>query len=526
MPPTKHRVLSLAVALAGGCACPDFDDMHVSDPEGLTTAAELGLIRQAISDFARWTGEEGVCVPGIELREELSDGYAVGTYSGPRKNILQVPGSGHSTAVHELCHAIDERMGWMSEDHPRLFPVGHIDPVLYPYRSIQMHESMARICEFGPKGLDLQATLENTCGWELAHPGQDLILREVYDQVSPVRTARTPGGFSFSTISLASLAGPQLALVDMASGERLVWMLSSEVEGTPDPELLGSMAAPRAVVLRGIEPRTGALVAEHRLAIADDISADHSRVFRLADAAGEAALLIESAAATAGRIWELDDETGELHLLTETEVSLGRDPNGLLSARMGDRVVMVASGRQEVRDRTTPPDGAELPAAWLVVDLETGAVVEDEPLVGILGRPAIAYNLTGLSAIDGGLQLQLVSDGLLEGGTPEVLTYAAGADRLESVSVSAASLVEATGLLPTGELLGVWADVDYWNGSVGFAGQVLVDPETRDWRLPPGTCSGSERINYTTRIFHLGDTAWILGDDRGSPVLAEVVIEG
>jgi hypothetical protein len=526
MHPAAPRVLPLVAVLLGSCACPDFDDMQVSDPEGLTTAEERGSIRQAISDFARWTGEEGVCVPAIELREELADGYAVGTYSGPRKNILQVPGAGHSTAVHELCHAIDERMGWMSEDHPRLFPVGHIDPVLYPYRSIQVHESMARICEFGPQGLDLQATLEETCGWELAHPGQDLILREVYDKASPVRTARSPGVFSFSTTSLDSLVGPGLSLMDVASGEHLVWLLISERAEEADPELLGSTVSPRAVVLRGVEPRSGELVAEHRLTIGDDISAAHARVFRLADAAGEGALLIESAAATTGRIWELDDQTGELRFLVETEVSLGDTPNGLLSVRMGGQVVLLASGAQDVRARSEPPDPSSGGDGWLAVDLESGAVIEDDPLAAVLNRTSVWFNLESISAIDGGAQLSIFDEAGVEGGVPQVFTYAAGAEELSTVSVSAALLVEATGLLPSGELLGLWADVDYWNGSVGFAGMVLVDPETRDWRLPPGTCTGSDPDLYSSRIFHLGDTAWILGSERGTPVLAELVIEG
>ncbi len=516
--------LVLALGLAG-CGCPEFSEMDVTDPLNLGTVADYAEIRRGIRDFARWTGETGVCVPEVQLQEELSGGYAVGTYSGPRVPIRLVPGAGHETTVHELCHAIDDQRGWASNDHTRLFPVGHIDHVLYPNRAIQVQESFARICEFGPGGLDLQGALEQRCGWTLAHPGQAYVLDEIYTEASVPRAPAEVSRLETPTRTLQSLIGGE-SLVDVASGDTAVWLLTAVGPPGTDPENLGAVSGTGQWVLRGVDPASATMHNTHRFA-ATFSSSDtrHDRAFRLADAAGAPPLLIETALATTARIWEIDEDAGSLRLLTEVGESLGSWEEGLRAVRIDG--LLYAYRAQGFVPHAPDEAGEALPVGWLAVDLETGALVEDAPLLAALAEPLLASSLASISATADGVQIlsnqSVLGDVYADAGS-RVYTVAAGSRVAEPVALTAAMFTEPALVTADGWLVGLWSDVDYWNGTVGLLGRAAVRLSDRRWALTDGTCDGSGPAVGVVRPFHLGDETWVLGSD-GTSVLAQVRVD-
>src|SRR4051812_40341082 len=107
------------------CTCTPFADMDVVDATGEAGDDFLADISAAITDYASWTGRDGVCVPEVRVVHQV-DAFVpsfAGMYQGQGRAILLSVDSGkpYIDIVHELSHGLDH-LEHHSRDHPDLFP--------------------------------------------------------------------------------------------------------------------------------------------------------------------------------------------------------------------------------------------------------------------------------------------------------------------------------------------------------------------------------------------------------------------
>lgn len=156
------------IAALLACSCPSFDEMEIVGMDTSATDQRLATVRQALADFAAWTGDDGVCVPEIRLQEDIAeyagmdDAWEVGgEYTGEHSPIrLDADSPGlRRMAFHELCHAADHREG-------------HAGAVAWPelaerdwyHGAAAVREDFAEACEEGPVDVTLDAALAAACG--------------------------------------------------------------------------------------------------------------------------------------------------------------------------------------------------------------------------------------------------------------------------------------------------------------------------------------------------------------------------
>lgn len=80
----------LLLLLLACAPCPRFEEMTVSDRDGVASATMLADIDQAISDFADATGRDGVCIAEVRAQENVRVAFndaAVGKCSAERRAI-------------------------------------------------------------------------------------------------------------------------------------------------------------------------------------------------------------------------------------------------------------------------------------------------------------------------------------------------------------------------------------------------------------------------------------------------------
>ncbi len=546
-------ICGAALALGAGCRCPDFSDMDLVDPGRIGSPFDRVHARRAFADFAAWTGEPGMCVPGVELVPELEGGRFLGLYQGPRDRILQVPGAGHTITVHELCHAADERLGWISNDHPELLPVGHIDPVGYPSRYSQEHESFARICEQGPRALDLQQLVSAQCGVALEHPAQRFVLDQVYPRwrgPGPGDGA-TLGSLALPSRTLVSLLGevardPERVL-DVASDDRHVWVLTVQAPPAPDPERLGPAVAPGLRSLWAIDPERLAVVGVHHAPWAATAPDGSHRRLALADAVDAPALLVETHLAPDGAAtlstWALGAPGAPPVAQLAAVEGPGLVSGGLrslhLPAGLLTRVVATAqapvpmpdAGLDAADEGATEVAGAPSPGTWVLVDPSGGVELGNADSDGILGAvsaPLWGGRVTRLSARAGGAQLTVIDRAPRAGSAAHAARrdWATGAPAAERVDLRRALLRASEGLLPDGAVLGRWADGDGWDGLSGLGGLVVASPEATTWHLPADACDGTGAPLTVRRVLSVGDSAVLWGEGEAGLVLVRVERDG
>ncbi len=195
----------MLLSLLAGCGCPTFADMEVRDPAGLGDAALDEAIVAGIADFAAWTGREGVCVPAVEVREDVLPAVssAVGRYRGPKRPILVEPG-GHDVEEvvrHELCHALDFEEGH-SVENMDLFPPEDIPAnEFYVTDESRSNEAFARACERVPD-LDLPLALEARCGDTLLSARDRYLHDIVWSEADALSLSNDPRDVRFEAARL------------------------------------------------------------------------------------------------------------------------------------------------------------------------------------------------------------------------------------------------------------------------------------------------------------------------------------
>ena len=170
------------------CACPSFDDMEFRSQSEEGSEANLDSVRRALEDFARWTGDEGVCVPGIEVRTDLaepawlSDEYESGGVYRGRNAWIWIDGKQspdvYEATMHELCHAKDHLDDIATDNADVISDRANRDVVP---ESHWLREDFALACQERPGSATFDRALAETCGGEPTFDEEaDFLLESVY----------------------------------------------------------------------------------------------------------------------------------------------------------------------------------------------------------------------------------------------------------------------------------------------------------------------------------------------------------
>ena len=495
--------------------------MRITNPERVATADDLYAFSRAITLFERWTGWNTVCVPELQVRSQLRQGEVIGLYQGPHNPILLATGAGEHTAIHEMCHAADQQLGWVSDEHPELYPATHIDHVTYASRASQVHESFARTCEAGPEGLGLVRAIEQRCGVPLEHPGYTLVLDQIYEAAAPVRRAAELRTLHQEDVGFDAIIGDG-TLEDVASGGRLIWMVIRD----PDPLL--ERGDPTDWLTRqmwrvvGWSPDTRQIEVVHELLRRPPALTQGQRVFRLLDSVDDP-ILVEGTGEPLTHLWRLDESTGALVRLADQPFVTGADAiEGLVGGVVQDGVAML-----RVSNPPASIDGAVHPSplaapflgyagqGWVAVELESGRVVDDHHVYrGALGEP-----LT-----EGGLTLTATANGTLGVGVEASVVpfwpYRArtvdGGGRITALRSAAAGVSNPVGVDPDGRLLLVWTNAETWHAYDIRRFLVLSDPKSGAFWVPEDLCAPAEAGLGIFRVMHVDGELWLLGGAVGA----------
>jgi hypothetical protein len=500
--------------------------MTVTNPDGAAAVVDLYEASRGIARFERWTGWRTVCVPEVQIRREILEGQAAGLYQGPMNPILVVPEAGESTTVHEMCHAADQRLGWLSDDHPELFPVTHIEPVLYRSRSSQIHESFARACEAGPEGLGLVRAVESRCGVPLEHPGYSLVLEQVYE--AAVSTARPAELRTLQTeeISVDAIIGGG-TLLDVASGGRLIWMVIRD----PDPLLeagdLTDQFTRQVWRVVGWSPVTRQAEVTHTLLRRPPtLLSGHGalRYFRLLDSV-EDPILVEGTARSTTHLWRLDEQTGAIIRLADQPYVTGGEGSQSFSGGVvhnGVALLRVDNPPEAIAGAVQSPARSPLyeglaGQGWVAIELESGQVIDDHSV----------YDGWFDARISGGtLSLTATAQGTMWGsGTYDAASSIWAPDLVRTVDqdgsskvsrTSAAALSNPVTLDPAGRVLALWSNSEIWHAVDFRKFLVLSEPESNTYWVPDDLCTSAETGALILRVMHVNGALWLLESQDGS----------
>lgn len=342
------------------CACPSFEEMSVTDPDG-ATEADRSLVQEVIDGFAAATGRDGVCVPAVELRagEDPRLAGIDGLYRGPHDTILVEQGQRNLAKItrHELCHALDDQEG-LSAGRAHLFPPDTIlDRELYPSRADRVGEAFARACSEDPV-IDLSDALETCQG---ASESEAWLAEHVYPFAEPAFD-RVPATLTRSVLSAPAKGGElrNLAMVDDTPVFTTVYWGDHRDTFAREPEI------------STVDLTTGA----RRGVQTVPVGLEYARVSAIG---GDAALLLVSREET--EVWAYDPDVGTLTAVDGfPEIGPWAEVYGTVVDRtvwftdIADRAPTFESFDLDSHERTTvawPDELAEerlTPVTWLEAD--------------------------------------------------------------------------------------------------------------------------------------------------------------
>lgn len=449
--------------------------MTVEDPRGLANEKVLDDIDRALLDFAEWTGRDGVCVPGIRVREDVApdldpDWDLVGRYRGEHSTIVIQPGLGsntHDDVVHELCHAID----WHEDLHDAwaddAFPYDDVEhDSAYPTRAIRSREAFARKCEAGPADMVLANAFDQQCDAGLLTSEQAFLSGVVY--TSYPTGVLDPAPFSVTVDARGLDLDPGYAIYDATGYNGSVLLLVDwyDVEADDGYRL-------RVLV---IDPASGVVTSQFDLPGHDAnggefATSDASPVVVVHDVEGHTSAV------------SLDAE-----LTQATRIDVSGLPTYVDSAAFMDGLLYVGNGGD---------DGARL-AVW---DPTAGTETD-------LGGDAWVYSL------------RPTSDGLERSDQGGVYRLDAAGEwtRLATRPYGAWGFVPLAG------------DLRLWLVGAETSVPVLMDASTGDWRLPEDPCNTAPIVfGGPSAMFSVDGAPFVLGSSRddgtGAPVLYSLHID-
>jgi hypothetical protein len=201
----------MLAALLACSPCTAFADM-VLPPE----------LVPVVEEFATWTGEEGVCVPRVDIVPVIAEDDRIsGRYQGPGEPILLAeaePVSYEITLTHELCHALDHELDLSADLEPWLDVAG-VEADAYPTKEQRVEEAFALACEQGPEIATFEAMVADTCG-TFRDPAPTLVRAAAFPGAPPDPTVRAG--------TLTSWGELPARVTDAASGGTGVWLDASD----------------------------------------------------------------------------------------------------------------------------------------------------------------------------------------------------------------------------------------------------------------------------------------------------------
>lgn len=471
-------VLVLLLACAD-CEDATFAAMTVEDPDGLGSVDAHVTIRSTIDQFARWTGEPGVCVPRAVIVPDVEDGLAEYASSDHEIHLEPVPAEDPYTTRHELCHAWDDAHDYPAVLRGDLFDASEPSPEIYPTAHSRADEAFVRVCEEGPQPTAMREAIEAACGedWDGASR------RWVNDQVYPAWG--DPGGevvadhevtVERKPLYLAELLKRASLREGAVGGDGAAWMLGLRpVFITGDQRL----------VVERIDVATGAIVAELNGPQVRDGN------WRLLGAEAGPLLVVVTDAGT--EAWRVDAATNEIAQVAFPAVM----PGGTVDAGavLGDTAYVWAQLKADGK------------IAFAAVDLETGGWEE-------LALPPAHGALDTVHGAHGALVArEIFRDELVWRYRWWRYDVATG-DWTHGVLGTATHWFGFVPL-PSGELLGTWSQSSYQGGTVHTVrGLAWIDPASDTIRVAADPCGEDEIVQGY--LVPAGDGAAIV--EYNSPV--------
>lgn len=427
-------------------SCATFDEMEITNPDGLAPADVIAEVTAAVEQFVAWSAEDGLCVPEVRL-EDISDAEGLsGSYNAERIRIDYAGSMDKERVVfHELCHAADAQAGWVSETNPDWF--GEEEP----------HEVFAYACAHGPRTVSLLEGVEEVCGSDLGAERQRYLNEEVFGAAEV--PSEPPEGALTLTVERRTITGlpDEMNWWAYAGGTAVYQVVDTrDAEGTRRLDLV--QVDPATATSRLVE---GVTVPDGR----------DTRVF--ASDAGPL-LVIEGDA----RAWQVDEASGTL---VEVRFAAFHDLDAGAVVGGAAWVLGIVDG--------------EAAPTFSRVDLATGArtvLVWPEGVSSWLVNPD-ADALGGVAFLEEGGRAWL-------GYTPETGVWTPG--------VSPAGWVGGERMtLADGRVLATWSDrvgVDEFE----FAGLGILDPTSGAWWLADQPCN-EDAIGLTQQLLSVGGEPWL-----------------
>lgn len=455
--------LLLVVPFATGChiGCTNlpFDDVRITDPDGLVDDRFTDLVRTTLYRFEGWTEREGICVEEIRVTEPEEETLFGGRWKEDVGRIdLSPDGSADHGTMSGLCQAMVGVEG---------VPAAAVD-----WES-EFHRTYTELCSLGPEDLGLARELEARCGsdaiWEV-----DALLREeafpgAEDDPGPTDTV----ALSVETIALDSLPTPGEAATTVVGvgGDEIIALLEPLPEGVDMFQQVPSSRATTLLVYR-IDPATGASVFQGSVVGPDDPDDDYDTTMWAMLSSAEMPVLVGTSYDDISVAWQIEAEG--IRLL----------PTPSLESDWSSGVVREGEAWVTTMGIISSPSRGRL-LRW---EIESGRVTE-EVLSEALGEPSwFDSNLT-----PDGLLGQVDIDSIADVGLVELDLVGGSGARLDIPRWADGPSVR----LGDGRLL-VLAGGGY---------PVVATADLSSWALPDDVCGAEDLASQVWRIMSVGGEA-------------------
>ncbi len=226
-------------SLFGACrpACEDLDQVPILTEAAPDPVAWQAEIAGTLSDFLAWSGE-GTCLSAVSVGLPSAiqgDPRSPRAFDRWQRRIHLAPDLDLQAVApvlqHELCHAWDASRGFVSDEHPELFPAEQLPAACIPPPIRQgpaAREVFAFLCGVGPVDPALVRSLDaGGCDAGLT-PGWRFVLDQVYPE-APAGEPAALGAALPAAIRQVPIADPPAQRIyDVAFVGDGLWILSLE----------------------------------------------------------------------------------------------------------------------------------------------------------------------------------------------------------------------------------------------------------------------------------------------------------
>lgn len=242
-------------------ACQPLDELPIEDLSA--DPQDTGPLQDAFTQFATWFQAEP-CVSRVEVRDTVDATYPGydGEYEEVSRSIYLEPGWNGVVVRHELCHAADNSLGWLSLEHAadldgiELTGCSACDDL-----SMRLSETFAEHCAEGPSAVGLARALDDVFPELGVEP--DALSALLHDQIFDVTGFDLPDSPSTGSVVGVPLDSEdcQLGMEDMRTGPDGLYALATPSHSLPrvgDLVRPGRGQGPRPRLMR-LDSTTGAV---------------------------------------------------------------------------------------------------------------------------------------------------------------------------------------------------------------------------------------------------------------------------